>query len=117
MGENKKLTDYEISAKYPLTEEEAELEAKGYEEWLKTQPKEVRREHEKRLKKFMESQTKLVNFRLAPEEAEGLKILAELTGVTQTDIIRDLIRAEIRNQSEAIKAYKDSIDQIKRKLK
>lgn len=117
MDKKQELTTYEVSTKYPLTEEEVELEAKGYEEWLKTQPKKVQQEHKKKLKQITESQMKLVNFRLAPEEYEGLRILSELTGLTQTDIIRDLIRAEIRNQEDAIKAYKDSINQIKKKLK
>jgi len=117
MAEKKELTNYEASAKYPLTQEEIDLEVKGYEEWLQTQPKKVRREHEKRLKKLNEAQMKLVNFRLAPEEYEGLRILSELTGVTQTDIIRDLIRAELRNQKEAIQAYNSSINEIKKKLK
>ena len=117
MKGKQELTDYEINVKHPLTQEEIDLEAKGYEEWLKEQPAEVQREHAKKLKKALAKETKLVNFRLSQEQYEGLKILAELTGATQTDIIKDLITAELREQREAIQAYKDSIEKVKRKLK
>ena len=117
MKEKQELTDYEINVKHPLTQEEIDLEAKGYEEWLKEQPAEVQREHAKKLKNALAKETKLVNFRLSQEQYEGLKILAELTGATQTDIIKDLITAELREQREAIQAYKDSIEKVKRKLK
>ena len=49
-------------------------------------------------------EAKLVNFRLQPEEQEGLRILAELTESTQTEIIRGLIRMELQKQDEAIQA-------------
>ena len=111
------LTEYEANKMYPQTQEEVELEAKGYEEWLKTQPPRVKREQAKKLQKALDSQAKLVNFRLMPQEYEGLRILAELTGMTQADIVRDLIRAEIRKQEEAIEAYKKSIEEVKGKIK
>ncbi len=57
--------------------------------------------------------SKLVNFRLTPEEYDGLRILSELTSKTQTDIVRDLIRSELQKQEAAIAAYKKSIDTIK----
>lgn len=62
-------------------------------------------------------EAKLVNFRLQPEEQEGLRILAELTESTQTEIIRGLIRMELQKQDEAIQAYKKSMEQLKDKLK
>lgn len=62
-------------------------------------------------------ETKLVNFRLAPEEYEGLRILAELTDVTQADIVRGLIKAELEKQREAIEAYKKSMEEVKGKIK
>lgn len=60
---------------------------------------------------------KLVNFRLEPEEYEGLRILAELTDVTQADIVRSLIKAELQKQAEAIEAYKKSMEAVKTKIK
>lgn len=61
--------------------------------------------------------TKLINFRLQPQEYDGLRILAELTGRTQTDIVRDLISSELARQDEAIRAYKESIEAVKSKIK
>lgn len=62
-------------------------------------------------------ETKLVNFRLSPQEYEGLRILAELTERTQADIVRDLIGAELKKQEAAIEAYKKSIEEVKGKIK
>lgn len=59
---------------------------------------------------------KLVNFRLLPEEYDGLRILAELTDRTQADIVRDLIKAEITKQATAIQAYKESLAKAKNKI-
>ena len=70
------------------------------------------------MRKIVEdNKPKLVNFRLMPNEYEGLRILAELTGRTQTEIIRDLISSELEKQSEALEAYKQSIAAIKDKVK
>ena len=63
------------------------------------------------------AESKLVNFRLQPQEYEGLRILAELTDRTQADIVRDLIGAELARQEAAIQAYKKSIEQVKGKIK
>lgn len=60
---------------------------------------------------------KLVNFRLEPEEYEGLRILAELTEQTQADIVRYLIRMELVKQKEAIEAYKKKMDEVKEMIK
>ena len=60
---------------------------------------------------------KLVNFRLEPEEYEGLRILAELTEQTQADIVRYLIRMELVKQKEAIEAYKKKLDEVKEMIK
>ena len=61
--------------------------------------------------------TKIVNFRLQPEEYEGLRILSELTDMTQADIVRYLIRMELQKQKEAIEAYKESLAAAKNKIK
>ena len=60
---------------------------------------------------------KVVNFRLEPEEYEGLRILAELTEQTQADIVRYLIRMELVKQKEAIEAYKKKMDEVKEMIK
>lgn len=123
MAEKEKgqLTKYEAAKNYPLTKEEIELEAQGYENWLKTLTPKERREHEKKvkmnLKKLEEQQSRLVNFRLKPDELEGLRILAELTGCTQTEIIRGLINEELRKQEEAIAAYKEKLEEARAKIK
>ena len=44
-------------------------------------------------------------------------ILAELTDVTQADIVRSLIKAELQKQAEAIEAYKKSMEAVKTKIK
>ena len=63
------------------------------------------------------AQTKVTNFRIPPAEMEGLKVLSELTGTTQTEVIRNLIRAEMVKQHEAIDAYKKSLKAAQNKLK
>ncbi len=63
------------------------------------------------------AETKLVNFRLQPDEYEGLRILAELTERTQADIVRELIKKELQKQEGAIAAYKKSMAELKSKLK
>ena len=112
----KELTAYEVAKAYPMTKEEIELEAQGYEDWLKDQPQEVRREHAKRAKEWERRNSKLVNFRLRPDEQDGLRILAELTNCTQTEIIRGLINAELRKQEEAITAYKEKLEEARAKI-
>ena len=117
----KELTAYEVAKAYPMTKEEIELEAQGYENWLKTLTPKERREHEKKvkanLKKLEEQESQLVNFRLKPDEQDGLRILAELTNCTQTEIIRGLINAELRKQEEAITAYKEKLEEARAKIK
>jgi len=63
------------------------------------------------------AETKLVNFRLQPEEYEGLRILAELTERTQADIVRALINKELQKQQSAITAYKANVAELKRQIK
>ncbi len=63
------------------------------------------------------TEKKLVNFRLQPHEYEGLKILAELTGVTQVDFIRNLISRELEKQKEAIEIYKKNLKEAQDKIK
>lgn len=63
------------------------------------------------------AETKLVNFRLQPDEYEGLKILSELMETTQADIVRNLIRMELQKQEEAITAYKMNLAELKTKIK
>ncbi len=65
----------------------------------------------------MGEERKLVNFRMFPDEYEGLKILAELQGTTQVDIIRQLIKVELERQEEAISTYKKSLEEAKAKVK
>ncbi len=111
----------------PPSNEYVELEAQGYEDWLNTLSPKERREHEKKVKKNLqalkekeareEKQSRLVNFRLLPGELEGLRILSEITGCTQTEIIRGLINAELRKQQEAIEAYKETLEKVKAKIK
>lgn len=111
----------------PIPDSEIELETQGYEDWLsKLSPKE-RREEKKKMRKVIqeieekqlreEKQSRLVNFRLLPKELEGLRILSELTGCTQTEIIRGLINAELRKQQEAIEAYKETLAKLKAKIR
>lgn len=60
---------------------------------------------------------KLVNFRLPPEEAEGLRILAEITDMSQVDVIRCILRMEILKQKDAIEAYKKKMAEVKDMIK
>lgn len=60
---------------------------------------------------------KIVNFRLQPQESDGLRILADLTGETQVDIIRRLIWGELERQKDAIDAYNKSMKEAKAKIK
>ena len=60
---------------------------------------------------------RIINFRLSFTELEGLKILSELTGVTQADIMRRLLGAELERQREAVEAYKKTLAEAKKKVK
>ena len=111
----------------PPSDEYVELETQGYEDWLSKLPPKERREEKKKMRKVIqeieekqlreEKQSRLVNFRLLPKELEGLRILSELTGCTQTEIIRGLINAELRKQQEAIEAYKETLAKLKAKIR
>lgn len=60
---------------------------------------------------------KLVNFRMLPEELEGLKILSELHDLSQADTVRFLINAELERQKESVQALKEIKAKIKAKKK
>ena len=63
------------------------------------------------------AESRIINFRLSFEELEGLKILSELTGVTQADVMRRLLGAELERQREAVEAYRKTLAEVKKKVK
>lgn len=65
----------------------------------------------------MGEEKRAVNFRISADEMESLKILSELHGLSQTDMIRHLINAEMKKQADAVTAYKKNLAEIKAKIK
>ena len=60
---------------------------------------------------------KPTSFKLLPYESKGLKTLSELTGETQTDIVRRLIRAEMEKQKEALEVYQKTLEEARKRVK
>ena len=63
------------------------------------------------------AELKPVSFKLFPNESEGLKVLAAITGETQSEIVRRLIGDELKRQKEAVDAYKKTLTEVKKKVK
>lgn len=55
----------------------------------------------------------MTNFRLSPEEFEGIKILAAIKGVTVVDYVRSMFDEEIEKHRAVIDDYKKRVEELR----
>ena len=59
----------------------------------------------------------MANFRLTPEEFEGIKILATVKGVTLVDYVREMFDEEIARHKDIIAEYKNGVEELRCRMK
>lgn len=58
----------------------------------------------------------MTNFRLSPEEFEGIKILAAIKGVTVVDYVRNMFDEEIARHRTVIDDYKKRVEELRSRM-